>query len=229
MMSERSQLCIPGIVLLLKTVPRDKSGFKSMISFDVEKEKLFFQRLRDEDQEAWNVIFRKSVCAVLAGTTKNGVSYRQIARDRDLNDMSVYGMLYSYMIGRGKLENYGFRSPIIYWMRFYVKMLILEHCKKNDSPVSDEITVSSVSENSNEELLSDGSRENWQSVESCFSEMWKETPMNAYVYLLKRYDMLRSKEISAMLDITPENVDTIFHRADKNMKQRLRKEGGMAE
>ena len=52
--------------------------------------------------------------------------------------------------------------------------------------------------------------------------------MSAYVYLLRRYDMLRSKEIGKMLDITPENVDTIFHRADKNMKQMLRKEGGMA-
>ena len=52
--------------------------------------------------------------------------------------------------------------------------------------------------------------------------------MSAYVYLLRRYDMLRSKEISAMLDITPQNVDTIFHRADENMRQMLRKEGGMA-
>ena len=199
-----------------------------MMAFDREKEDAFFQRLKEEDREAWSIIFKKSVCAVLAGTTKNGVPYRQIARDRGMNDISVYGMLYSYMIGRGKLDNYGFRSPIIYWMRYYVKMLILEHCKKNDSPVSDEKNDSSVSENNNEELLSDGSRENWQSVEICFSEMWKENPMNAYVYLLRRYDMLRSKEIGAMLDITPENVDTIFHRADKNMKQMLRREGGMA-
>lgn len=205
-----------------------------MIAFDLEKERAFLQRLKDEDKEAWSIIFKKSVCAVLAGTTKNGVSYRQIVRDRGLNDISVYGMLYNYMVGRGKLDNYlsnksvQKHSPIIYWMRFYVKMLILEHCKKNESPVSDEIIDNPVSEKQDEKLLTDGSRENWQSVETCFSKMWKENPMSAYVYLLRRYDMLRSKEIGTMLNITPENVDTIFYRADKNMKQMLRKEGGMA-
>lgn len=196
--------------------------------FDKEKERAFFQRLKAEDKEAWSTIFTRSVCPTLAGKTKNGVSYRQIARDRDLNDVTVYGMLYDYMIGKGKLDNYGFRAPIVYWMRSYVKMLILDHCKHNDSPVSDEKIDFSVSENTNEELLTDGSRENWQSVETCFSRMWKENPMSAYVYLLRRYDMLRSKEISAMLDITPQNVDTIFHRADENMRQMLRREGGMA-
>lgn len=199
-----------------------------MIPFDKESEEAFFQQLQSEDKAAWAIIFKKSVCPVLAGKTKNGVSYRQIANDRDLNDVTLYGMLYEYMIGRGKLKNYGFRSPIIYWMRYYVKMLILGHCKKNDSPVSDEKNDFSVSENTNEEFLTDGSRENWQSVETCFSKMWKENPMSAYVYLLRRYDMLRSKEISAMLDITPQNVDTIFHRADENMRQMLRREGGMA-
>ena len=205
-----------------------------MIAFDLEKERAFLQRLKDEDKEAWSIIFKKSVCAVLAGTTKNGFSYRQIVRDRGLNDISVYGMLYNYMVGRGKLDNYlsnksvQKHSPIIYWMRYHVKMLILDHCKKNESPVSDEIIDNPVSENQDEKLLTDGSRENWQSVETCFSKMWKENPMSAYVYLLKRYDMLRSKEIGTMLGITPENVDTIFHRADKNMKQMLRKEGGMA-
>lgn len=205
-----------------------------MIAFDLEKERAFLQRLKDEDKGAWSIIFKKSVCAVLAGTTKNGVSYRQIARDRGMNDLTVYGMLYNYMVGRGKLDNYllnkseGKHSPVIYWMRYYVKMLILDHCKKNDSPVSDEKNDFFVSENNQEELLTDGSRENWQSVETCFSKMWKENPMSAYVYLLRRYDVLRSKEIGAMLNITPENVDTIFHRADKNMKQMLRREGGMA-
>ena len=205
-----------------------------MIAFDLEKERAFLQRLKDEDKEAWSIIFKKSVCAVLLGKTKNGVSYRQIVHDRGLNDVSVYGMLYNYMVGRGKLDNYlsnksvQKHSPIIYWMRYYVKMLILDHCKKNESPVSDEIIDNPVSEKQDEKLLTDGSRENWQSVETCFSKMWKENPMSAYVYLLRRYDMLRSKEIGTMLDITPENVDTIFHRADKNMKQMLRKEGGMA-
>ena len=199
-----------------------------METFDKETEMAFFQRLKAEDKEAWSVIFKRSVAPVLAGKTKNGVSYRQIAKDRDLNDVTVYGMLYDYMIGKGKLSNYGFRSPVVFWMRFYVKMLILEHCKRNDSPVSSEKVDSAVSENSNEELFTDGSRENWQSVETCFSKLWKENPMSAYVYLLRRYDMLRSKEISTMLDITPQNVDTIFHRADENMRQMLRREGGMA-
>ena len=51
--------------------------------------------------------------------------------------------------------------------------------------------------------------------------------MRAYVYQLKKYYDLPTKQISAMLGLTESNVDQIYKRAKEDMVNLLREmEGG---
>ena len=50
--------------------------------------------------------------------------------------------------------------------------------------------------------------------------------MRAYVYQLKRYYSLSSKEIAVKLDLTTDNVDQLFNRAKKDMEKLVREMGG---
>ena len=50
--------------------------------------------------------------------------------------------------------------------------------------------------------------------------------MKAYVYLLKKYHNLPSKQIAGMLGLTDSNVDKIFQRAKEDMDGFLQEMGG---
>jgi hypothetical protein len=64
-------------------------------------------------------------------------------------------------------------------------------------------------------------KEQWDLVQQCFGEMWRENPMRAYVHLLKLRMNLSSSEIKEMLGVTSTaNVDQIFARAVKEMGRR---------
>jgi DNA-directed RNA polymerase specialized sigma24 family protein len=103
-------------------------------------------------------------------------------------------------------------------MRSYVMKLILEFCKKNDTPVSDE-DYKNVS-------ISESRQEKWDLVEQCFAEVWKRNAMRAYVYLLKRYEDLPSASIAKVLGTTGNNIDQYFARANNDMLQLLSEQGG---
>ena len=189
-----------------------------MIEFDVENEKIFVQALREGDDDAWETIYLKTVMPVLRSSTSGGVSYYRIMQDRNLDAMTLHSMLCEDMLCKKRLDNYQFRCPVIYWMRRYVMKLILEYCKKNDNPVSDE--------NLPELSISESRREEWDLVEECFNELWRSNPMRAYIYLLRRYDDLPSKTIAQLLSIQSGNVDQYFSRANSDMLELLAQHGG---
>ena len=189
-----------------------------MIEFDIESEQLFVAQLRSGDESAWETVYTKTVLPVLRSSTPGGVSYWQIMQDRNLDAMTLHGMLCEDMLFKKRLDNYKFGCPVIYWMRRYVAKLILEYCRKNDNPVSDE-SLPEVS-------IYESRREEWELVEECFAELWRRNPMRAYVYLLKRYDDLPSKTISSLLSINSGNVDQYFLRANNDMLKLLSEHGG---
>ena len=57
-------------------------------------------------------------------------------------------------------------------------------------------------------------------VQRCFGELWRKSPLKAYVHLLKLRLNLSSRQIKDMLRISSEaNVDQLFSRAVKDMRE----------
>lgn len=175
------------------------------------------RRLEAEEGPAWEDVYRLSVLPVLKQVTKNGVPYSRILRDRGLNGLSVLAMLYEEMVFRKKLKNFGFRCPVVFWLRFYVKKAILAYCGKNEQPVSDSgpEAVSSYESRAGD----------WEWVQECFAALWRSNPMRAYVYLLRRGEGMPAGDAAAVLGISPANVDQCFARAKRDMRALLERRG----
>jgi hypothetical protein len=63
-------------------------------------------------------------------------------------------------------------------------------------------------------------REEWETVQKCFGDLWRKNPIRAYVHLLKLRMSLSSSEIKSMFGVSSEaNVDQIFSRAVKDMQE----------
>jgi hypothetical protein len=63
-------------------------------------------------------------------------------------------------------------------------------------------------------------REEWETVQKCFGDLWRKNPVRAYVHLLKLRMNLSSSEIKSMFGVSSEaNVDQIFSRAVKDMQE----------
>lgn len=189
-----------------------------MIDYIVEEELQFAEALLAESEEKWTVVYEEVILPVLRSRTKNGSSYYTIMKDRDLNEITIYAMLYEEMVYKKTLKKYAAGCPLFFWMRIYVKKIILEYCKKNENPVS---------ENETDNVYISDNTEVWEVVEKSFSKLWRLNPMRAYVYQLKKYYDLPTKQISAMLGLTESNVDQIYKRAKEDMVNLLREmEGG---
>lgn len=188
-----------------------------MITFDIEEERAFLEKLRQQDEPSWQEVYLNAVLPVLRSSTRNGVSYYKIMKDRDLDELTLYGMLYEEMLYYKALEKCDVRCPVFFWMQIYVRKLILGYCKKNDTPVS---------ENDNDNVSISDNSEVWEVVEKSFSQLWRENPMRAYVYQLKRYYELPSKQIGTMLNLTEDNVNQIYARSKKDMAELLEKMAG---
>ena len=182
-----------------------------------EQERLFLQELQNRSTEAWDLVENYVIKAFL----KKHQNFRSMANDFQLDSQTLRSMLFAEMIGNNKLEKYGYRSRVVYWMQYYVKKIISEYCEKNPLPVSDE--------DSSEVFIDrDNNKDLWEVVEVSFSKLWKENPMKAYVYQLKMYHKLSSKEVASMLGLQSANVDQIFKRAKDDMLELLEAMGGAA-
>ena len=181
------------------------------------------QLLEHADDDVWAYVFVRVVRAVVCGSTKNGILYRRILKDKYLEEFDVWSDLYAEMVGRNKLKLYNFRCPVIYWMRKYVMSIILGYCKKFPSHVSDEclkyISISKAT-----------IRETAEVNEVSFAELWRENPMRAYVFLLKSQDYYSSEEIKNYLGLSSSNnVDQYYARARKDMAELVKKFSGDAK
>lgn len=191
--------------------------------FDELPDTHLVQLLKDADNDAWAYVFVRVVRAVVCGSTKNGVSYRRILKDKYLEERDVWSDLYAEMIGRNKLELYKFGCPVVNWMRIYVVNIILGYCKKFPSHVSDEclkyISISKAA-----------IRESAEVNQVSFAELWRENPMRAYVFLLKSQDYYSSEEIKNYLGLSSSNnVDQYYARARKDMAELVKKFSGDAK
>ena len=191
--------------------------------FDRLSDIRLIQLLKNADNDAWAYVFVRVVRAVICGSTKNGISYRRILKDKSCEESDVWSDLYAEMVGRNKLDLYKFKCPLIYWMRIYVVNIVLGYCKKFPSHVSDEclkyISISKAAICETAEVN-----------EASFAELWRENPMRAYVFLLKSQEYYSSEEIKNYLGLSSaNNVDQYYARAKKDMAELVKKFSGDAK
>jgi hypothetical protein len=177
-----------------------------------------FVLLKEQDADAWRLVYEKSVL-----TEACSLRSSRMAREAGITPEELMGMLYEEMIGQGKIGLYRDDGANIFsWLRTYVRGYVYHSVVKRHP----EISIEEMSEEGSGFTIAieDPARsrkEQWDLVQQCFGEMWRENPMRAYVHLLKLRMNLSSSEIKEMLGVTSTaNVDQIFARAVKEMGRR---------
>ena len=130
----------------------------------------------------------------------------------------IMSVLYSEMIGHDKISGYrDDGGSVVGWLRKYVRGYIYRSNPENPHiELSDSVPDTAVA--------SEGdvteTREDWEIVQRCFSRLWAENPLRAYVHLLKLRDGMSSAEIRSLLNVSSTaHVDQLFARALKDMRK----------
>ena len=168
------------------------------------------QMLKDGNDDAWRYVLLRAVSPVLKSP-----QIGQVAYDRHLTDIDVLGMVFEYLVAKKAIDKFEFRCPLVYWIRFWVSKSVMEYCRKNPNPVSDEAYLAVLSDKAAAEY----DREGFEIAEACFKRLWKENRLRACVHYLKVFGELSSREIMKILHLSSEaNVNQLFSRACKDMR-----------
>ena len=166
--------------------------------------------LKDGNDEAWRYVLLRAVTPVLKSQRIG-----RIAHDRHLSDMDVLGMVFEYLVSKKAIDKFEFRCPLVHWIRFWVSKSVMEYCRKNPNPVSDEAYLAVLSDKAAKEY----DREGFEIAEACFKRLWKENRLRASVHYLKVFGEMSSREIMKLLHLSSEaNVNQLFSRACKDMR-----------
>ena len=197
-----------------------------------------YELLKLRDDLAWKLVWEKVVLAE-AKSLRSSAMMRQWG----VTTEELLSMLFMDMVGKGKLELYRDDGGSLWgWLRTYVRGYILRANPAERREISLEGAGAADAEDEGgrsfeekvSKMMSDAAgrdanpgedpavrrREEWELVQNCFGELWKENPLRAYVHLLKLRLNLSSTEIKDMLGISSEaNVDQLFSRALKDMRK----------
>lgn len=197
-----------------------------------------YELLKLRDDLAWKLVWEKVVLAE-AKSLRSSAMMRQWG----VTSEELLSMLFMDMVGKGKLELYRDDGGSLWgWLRTYVRGYILRANPAERREISLEGAGAADAEDEGgrsfeekvSKMMSDAAgrdanpsedpavrrREEWELVQNCFGELWKENPLRAYVHLLKLRLNLSSTEIKNMLGISSEaNVDQLFSRALKDMRK----------
>ena len=194
-----------------------------------------FELLRRQDADARAFVWQRVVLAEARSFRNSEMVHRWGVSPEEL-----MGRLYEEMIAHGKIELYrDDGGSIVGWLRAYVRGYIY-HANPDrrrevslDASWQDEESAASFEEKISK-VVSDAKghdsspledpalrrQEEWVIVQRCFGELWRKSPLKAYVHLLKLRLNLSSRQIKDMLGISSEaNVDQLFSRAVKDMRE----------
>ena len=172
-----------------------------------------FLALKAQDAEAWRHVWDHAVQAE-CGVRNN----TEMIRKWGVSPEEIMSVLYSEMIGHDKISGYrDDGASIIGWLRKYVRGYIYRSNPENPRiELSDSVPDTAVT---NEGDASER-REDWEIVQRCFSRLWAENPLRAYVHLLKLRDGMSSADIRSLLNVSSAaHVDQLFARALKDMRK----------
>lgn len=192
--------------------------------------------LKDQDAQAWELVWQNAVLAE-ARCLRNS----ELARKWGVSPEELMGLLYEEMISKGRINLYRDEGGSIYgWLRRYVRGYILkaDPARGRTVPIEglqqgDDDDGTSWEEKLAKKLSDERGRESspfedpamrrreeWAEVQRCFGLLWRDSPIKAYVHLLKLRLNLSSRQIKDMLGISSEaNVDQLFSRAVKDMRE----------
>lgn len=194
--------------------------------------------LKEQDADAWKLVWEKVVLSEARAFRNSQVVHKWGVKTEEL-----MSQLYEVMIAQGKIELYRDEGGSVFgWMRTYVNGFIRKANpdKLRDIPLGagavkddeagdgrgfeEKISIEvSESQSSSSYFAEDtvfSRREEWETVQKCFGDLWRKNPVRAYVHLLKLRMNLSSSEIKSMLGVSSEaNVDQMFSRAIKDMQE----------
>ena len=154
----------------------------------------------------------------------NSLRSSELARKYCITDGDLMGMLYEDMIGNRKIDLFRNDGGSLWgWMRQYVRGYVT---RANPNAHGEFSLESTAEQNEHGEPMAIPTddlgvirSEVWDMTHLCFKELWNDDPRKAYVLLLKTRFHLSSAEVSEMFDITEANVDQIFSRSVKQMRE----------
>ena len=172
-----------------------------------------FLALKSQNAEAWRYVWEKVVqaeCKVRGNA--------EMIRKWGVTPEEVMSVLYSEMIGHDKIS--GYRDDggnLVGWLRKYVRGYIYRSNPENPHiELSDSVPDTAVAHEGDVTET----REDWEIVQRCFSRLWADNPLRAYVHLLKLRDGMSSAEIRSLLNVSSTaHVDQLFARALKDMRK----------
>ena len=172
-----------------------------------------FLALKSQDADAWRYVWEKVVLAECkVRNNAEMISKWGVAPEE------VMSVLYSEMIGHGKIS--GYRDDggnLVGWLKKYARGYIYRSNPENPHiELSDSLPDTAV----NSERDAAENNEEWEIVQRCFSRLWAENPLRAYVHLLKLRDGMSSANIRSLLNVrSAAHVDQLFARALKDMRK----------
>ncbi|MBQ0031955.1 MAG: sigma-70 family RNA polymerase sigma factor [bacterium] len=172
-----------------------------------------FLALKCQDAEAWRHVWDRVVLSECE-VRRNA----ELIRKWGVTPEEIMSILYSEMIGHDKIAGYrDDGGSVIGWLRKYVRGYIYRSNPENPHiELSDSVPDTAVA---NEGDVTE-TREDWEIVQRCFSHLWAENPLRAYVHLLKLRDGMSSAEIRSLLNVSSTaHVDQLFARALKDMRK----------
>lgn len=148
----------------------------------------------------------------------------ELAKKYCITDGDLMGMLYSEMIGRKKIELFRNDGGSLWgWMRTYVRGFVMRANPNRHGEFSIEGTAESSESGEAIPLPTEDKgvfrNEVWKMTARCFRDLWNDDPRKAYVLFLKTRMHLSSEEIAEMFEMTPANVDQVFSRSVKAMRE----------
>ena len=179
----------------------------------------WFELVRDGADEGWKAVWER----VVEPESRSGRSASLMKR-YSLARGDLMGMLYEDMIGNRKIDLFRNDGGNLWgWMRQYVRGYVTRANPNAHGEFSLEGTAEQNEHGEPMAIPTDDlgviRNEVWDMTHLCFKELWNDDPRKAYVLLLKTRFHLSSAEVSEMFDLTEANVDQIFSRSVKQMRE----------
>ena len=169
------------------------------------------EKLWEGNEVAWEYVLSRTVIPMTREDR-----YYHILRDRQISEYDILGMVFEVLVAQKKLSLFRFECPFFLWVRHYVTKKIMEFCKKNPRPVSDEAFLQVRAGESTAESPDD----DLEFAQRCFRELWRKNPMRAYVHLLKVKNGMAARDIKKLLSLSSEdNVYQLHSRAVADMRE----------
>ena len=147
-----------------------------------------------------------------------------LVRKYCITDGDLMGMLYEDMIGKKKIEQFRNDGGSLWgWLRQYVRGYVTRANPAAHGEFSIEGTAEQNEHGEQMAIPTDDlgviRSEVWDMTHLCFKELWNDDPRKAYVLFLKTRMHLSSAEVAEMMDLTEANVDQIFSRSVRQMRE----------